>query len=176
MNRSRSTDEARLIRSAARGDNEAAAILFERHWGYVWRVAYRLLGQRADADDCAQEAFAAAFEKLGSFQQRSSFRTWVTRIAINRALNVMRADKARSASWLEAWPAEGDIDLTGSQLLEALGRLPADRRSALVMRYWLGYSVDEIAEVLGIPSGTVNSRLARALRAVRSYLEVVNAR
>ncbi len=176
MKRSRSTEEARLIRSAARGDNEAAAVLFKRHWAYVWRNAYRLLGQREDANDCAQEAFAAAFANLEGFEHRSSFRTWVTRIAINRALNVMRAEKARSASWLEALPADAEIDLTASQLLEAIDRLPPDRRSVLVLRYWLGYSIEEISESIGIPTGTVNSRLARALRAVRSYLEVANVR
>ncbi len=176
MKQSRSTEEARLIRSAARGNDEAAAILFQRHWTYVWRMAYRLLGHRADADDCAQEAFAAAFANLESFEQRSSFRTWVTRIAINRGLNALRADKARSVSWLEAFPTDGEIDLAASQLLDALGRLPADRRSVVVMRYWLGYSIEEISEFLHIPSGTVNSRLARALRAMRSYLEVANVR
>ena len=167
--------EGALLQAAVAGSRDAIEALFEQHWPHVWRAAYRILGRRADADDVAQEAFVAAFAKLDGFEGRSSFRTWITRIAINRALNVIRDEKRRTQLWTEALE-EGETDSTTSQILHALSQLSNDRRIVLVMRYWLGCPIDEIAELLSLPSGTVNSRLARALRDVRTYLEVCDVR
>jgi RNA polymerase sigma-70 factor, ECF subfamily len=172
MKRDRHATTEKLVREAKAGSRDAATALFEQHWPHIWRVAYRVLGRQADADDVAQEAFVAAFAHLDRFEGRSSFRTWVTRIAINRALNLLRADKSRLGGWVEATEAAGDGDNAASELMEAVARLPLERRVVLVMRYWLGCPIDEIAEFLGIPTGTVNSRLARALRDVRADLEV----
>ena len=174
MRHSDLSDEEKLIRAAAAGDRDAAATLFERHWEHVWRAAYRVLGRRTDADDVAQEAFVAAFKNLAGFEGRSTFRTWITRIAINRALNALRDEKKRLGAWTEVSDNTSDTDVTAAELVEALSRLSIERRTVFVLRYWLGCSVSEIAALLQIPLGTVNSRLARALAEIRTDLEVPN--
>jgi RNA polymerase sigma-70 factor (ECF subfamily) len=138
----------------------------------VWRVAYSLTGRRADADDVAQDTFTIAITNLGRFEQRSSFRTWVTRIAINTALNLLRSDRVRCGLWQEAVASPEEPNHLRGEILAALATLSLERRTVVVLRYWLGFAVAEIAQLLGIPEGTVNSRLARGVRELRSQLEV----
>jgi RNA polymerase sigma-70 factor (ECF subfamily) len=166
------TRDGDLVRSATGGDADAAARLFERHWNAVWRAAYALLGSRAHADDAAQNAFVAAFSRLDEFEGRSSFRTWVTRIAINDALNTLRRETRLVRLRDEYEPDLGDSDRTSAALLDALDALSLERRTVIVLRYWLGCSIEEIAELLDVPSGTVSSRLARGLSELRAALEV----
>ncbi len=85
--------DVQLVRSAKAGDPDAASRLFERHWEGIWRTSYALLGTIEDADEVAQEAFVAALSSLDGFKGRSSFRTWLTRIAINKALNTLRQER-----------------------------------------------------------------------------------
>lgn len=162
--------EDRLVRSARAGDVTAASRLFEEHWESVWRTAYALLERRSEADEVAQDAFVTAFSKLDQFEGRSSFRTWVTRIAINKALNVRRQER-RLLPLLDDDAAASD-EQTPTELLSALSALSEERRTVIVLRYWLGCSAGEISDLLELPSGTVNSRLARGLRQLRRALEV----
>ncbi len=159
-----------LVRSAKAGDPDAASRLFERHWEGIWRTSYALLGTIEDADEVAQEAFVAALSSLDGFKGRSSFRTWLTRIAINKALNTLRQER-RLTPLLEeqASLARGQ---SSAELLDALTSLSIERRTVIVLRYWRGCSVGEISELLQLPVGTVNSRLARGLRELRAALEV----
>jgi len=160
-----------LVLDAMAGSSEATRALFQANWEHVWKVAYGLLGRRAEADDVAQEAFISAFSSLPKFEQRSSFRTWITRIAINKALNALRQERGRQALWEEPQAHADDPGLR-RELLAALASLPPERRTVVVLRYWLGYSITEIAELLAVPAGTINSRLARGLEHLRSRLEV----
>lgn len=139
-----------LVRLAIAGSTAAADELVRRHWLPCWRVAYGILASCSDADDVAQEAFERAFSGLTGLDQPSRFRHWLNRIASNRALDRLRARRA-------------DIEYI---------ELPMERRAVLVLRYWGGFGYEEIAELLDVPVGTVNSRAGRGLEDLRRTLEV----
>jgi RNA polymerase sigma-70 factor (ECF subfamily) len=167
------TEEHRLVAEVRSGSRDAAARLFELHWENAWQTAYRVTGRRALADDVAQEAFMTAFGRLASFRGQSSFATWLFRIVVNGALNALRAESKQAP--LDPNRAFADARAESAQqreLLEAVGRLPLERRLPIVLRYWLDCSPPEIAELLGVPLGTVNSRLGRGVAELRLALEV----
>ena len=164
-----------LVRQAAAGSTRAGEELFARHWPRAWKVAYSLTGSAAAADDVAADAFERAFRALGQFNGRSSFGTWLTRIVVNRAIDVARHERATEP--LEDAAAGAtltslDVDGHRRDVVDAVHALPLERRTVVVLRYWARFSAPEIAEILGVPLGTVHSRLARSLDALRSRLEV----
>jgi RNA polymerase sigma-70 factor (ECF subfamily) len=170
-------DDRQLVAEAAAGSRAAGSELFERHWQAAWRLAYSVSGNRATADDIAQDAFERAFRGLASFNGRSSFRTWLCRIVANRAVDVARGarpwveleEAATASPWIE------DEAVEDRDLLEAVAVLPLERRIVVALRYWGRFTPPEIAEILDLPVGTVHSRLARALTELRSRLEVPDA-
>jgi RNA polymerase sigma-70 factor (ECF subfamily) len=169
------SDEQQLVVAAAAGSTAAAEELFARHWLPAWRLAYSVTGSSTSADDVAQDAFERAFRGLGGFNGRSSFRTWLARIVINRAIDVGRRQRAlEPLEAADAVPAAwSDDDLVRDRdLLDAVFALAEERRIVIALRYWARYSPPEIAEILDLPLGTVHSRLARALTDLRSRLEV----
>jgi RNA polymerase sigma-70 factor (ECF subfamily) len=162
----------RLVTLVLEGSADAADRLFRRHWLDCWRVAFGIVASRADADEVAQDAFERAFTALETCRDRARFRQWLHRIAANRALDRVRArrpevayDDARGAG---AGPA-GDL---GEDVIDALLGLAPERRAVLVLRYWFGYTHDEIAAMLDLPVGTVGSRVGRGLDDLRRALEV----
>ena len=161
--------ERETIAAARAGSRAAAEQLFDRHWAAAWRLAYAFTRDRPTADDVAQDAFERAFSSLARFDGRSSFRTWLSRIVINRALTVQRQN-GRMVLGLE--PDAVSAPEHDSDILDAVGRLEPDRRAAVVLRYWLDLTPLEIAQLLELPVGTVHSRLARALAQLRTQLEV----
>jgi RNA polymerase sigma-70 factor (ECF subfamily) len=165
------TDEE-LVAEARAGSRDAAGELFERHWPGAWRVAFALSGTAAGAEDIAQDSFERAFSALGTFNGRSAFSTWLHRIVVNRALNVRRSEARLIHA--ETGEEEGSLEAPGgSELAHAVARLTPDRRAVVVLRYWLDYTPNEIAETLDVPVGTVHSRLGRALIDLRKELETV---
>ena len=154
-----------LVIRVRAGSREAAEELFELHWPRAWRLASTLAESRAAAEDIAQEAFERAFRSLGSFDGRSSFATWLHRIVVNTALNARRRER-RLVVVPPAEPPSPD-----AALRDAVRELPDGRRMVVVLRYWLDLSPTEIAELLEVPVGTVNSRLARALAQLREQME-----
>lgn len=166
--------DAELVARARRGSRDAAAELFERHWDAAWRAALGITGRRATADDVAQEAFVRAFAALSRFDTSRPFAPWLHRIVVNRALDVLRAERrlAPEADEAVAWPdVGGDIGL-----LDLVRSLPLQRRVVVVLRYGVGLAPAAIADVLGVPVGTVHSRLARALDQLREELGAERAR
>ncbi|MGD9696361.1 MAG: RNA polymerase sigma factor [Thermoleophilia bacterium] len=165
------TDDLSLVARARDGSPDAAVELFERHWPAACRVAYAMCGSRATAEDAAQDAFTRAFARLGQFRG-DRFEAWLMRIVVNRARDLVRRDRRflplARAEEMGRWD---EVDLPDRALAAAVRALPADRRDAVVMRYWLDYSPPEIADLLDVPVGTVNSRLARALKELRARLE-----
>lgn len=160
-----------LIRAARKGDVSAADALARRYWHGAWKASYALSGSRDIADDAAQDAFERVLRGLSRLDERRPFAAYLHRVVINRTLDILRARK-RSAELTEH--ADGDRRLERSldtmAFEEIVSRLPEERRVPLVMRYLLDYRPSEIAEFLGIPEGTVSSRLARGLEELRSGL------
>ena len=154
-----------LVARASAGSREAAEELFELHWARAWRLAATLADSRAAAEDVVQEAFERAFRSLRSFDGRASFATWLHRIVVNTALNARRRER-RLVLVPPSEPRSAD-----AVLRDAVRRLPDDRRIVVALRYWLDLSPTEIADLLELPVGTVNSRLSRALGELRKEME-----
>ena len=179
------TDEQLLTRSSA-GDREALEELFRRYRSVAYRVAYRLLGNEADALDAVQDGFVKALTHLPGFQGRSSFKTWLLRVISNAALDLGRQRGRREMVRLDRLTPpdrEGLEPLTREnqaaelerqdlrrQLHEALGRLPEAQRQTFVLHAEAELSYREVADVLGISIGTVMSRLYYARQKLRSIL------
>ncbi|MGI9110789.1 MAG: RNA polymerase sigma factor [Gaiellaceae bacterium] len=157
-------DERAWVRGAQRGSASDLEALFRLHWPRAFRAAFLVVHDAAAAEDIAQESFLAAVRALDRFDRRRPFGPWLHRIAVNRAIDWSRAQQLRGETELldvVAAPAE-PAPLDGS-LLASLGALPPEHRAVIVLRHLLEYTPGEIAELLGLPRGTVNSRLRRGL-------------
>jgi RNA polymerase sigma-70 factor, ECF subfamily len=160
-------DERAWIRGAQDGSTSAMEALFRHHWPRAYRAAYLVVHDSAAAEDIAQEAFLAAVRNLDRFDRRRPFGPWLHRIVVNRAIDWARARSLRreaGADPLEALPAPGAQTNPHAQTLaEGLADLSPEHRAVIVLRHLLEYTPGEIAELLGLPRGTVNSRLRRGL-------------
>ena len=165
--------EAALVRAAQRGSAEAFAELFRRHWPRAHRAAWLVVHDATAAEDVAQEAFLAAIRSLDRFDRRRPFGPWLHRIVVNRAIDYARARELRREVGGEAIdPAAPDADGGPSdEVVAALAALPPDQRAVIVMRHLLGFTPGEIAKALGLPRGTVNSRLRRGLDGLQGSVE-----
>lgn len=169
--------DADLVREAQDGSRPAAEALFERHWPRAWRTAYGVLGDRQRADDAAQAAMVRALERIRTLRDRGSFGPWVMRIVVREALDGRR--RTRHEAPLDdaaALPAGDPPEVADPALADALRALSPERRAVVVLHFWLGHSLPEVAEILGVPQGTAHSRLARALTQLRTHLEVPHGR
>ncbi|MGI8902270.1 MAG: RNA polymerase sigma factor [Solirubrobacteraceae bacterium] len=160
---------ARVLVEAARvGDVDAFALLVRRHGASAYRVAFRMLGSDADAQDAVQDAFVAAWRSLGRFRGESSVSTWLYRIVTNRCLNVIAARRPTTAVDVElASPLRQPAELVESRerfaaVVAEVSALPADQRAALVLRDFEGLSYEEIGQVLGVSVAAVKGRIHRA--------------
>lgn len=154
------------VRAAQRGDASGIEALFRLHWSRAHRAAYLVVHDAAAAEDIAQEAFLAAVRSLDRFDRRRPFGPWLHRIVVNRAIDWTRARQLRGETELVDAPAADPEGLDGS-LLGALAALPPDHRAVIVLRHLLEYTPGEIAELLELPRGTVNSRLRRGLDSLK---------
>jgi len=167
-------NERKLIREAQRGSRDALAALYAGHWGNAQRAAYLVVHDAGAAEDIAQEAFLAAVDRLDRFDRRRPFAPWLHRIVVNRAIDWARREALRrSAGDPEQSPAEVQAgEPAAGELMPALAQLPPEQRAVVVLRYLLEYTPGEIARMLGLPRGTVNSRLRRGLDRLRDLVEV----
>jgi len=166
--------DADLVLAARRGSRDALGQIFDRHWPRVWRAAYSTTGERELANDAAQDAFLQAASALDRFDHRRPLEPWLVRIATNRAIDLVRARRRLVSEELADERFAFDDPLPDDELREALARLGPERRAVIALHYWLDYTTPEIADVLDLPLGTVNSRLARALGDLRQQLEARN--
>ncbi|MGH2690339.1 MAG: sigma-70 family RNA polymerase sigma factor [Actinomycetota bacterium] len=157
-----------LVRAFTRDrDHTALTVLLRRHEARVFSLAYRLLGNRPDAADATQEVFVTLFRKAGQFQHQAAFTTWLHRLTVNAChdLGRKRARTPVPAEHDARQPATGPDDFKRVedrlQVRSALAALPEDQRVPIVLRDVRGLSYQEIAEVTGVPVGTVKSRIAR---------------
>ena len=167
------TGEATLVRAAQRGSAEAFAELFRRHWPRAHRAAWLVVHDATAAEDVAQEAFLAAVRALDRFDRRRPFGPWLHRIVVNRAIDYARArELRREVADAGIEPAVVDrADAPGDDVLAALAALPPDQRAVIVLRHLLGFTPGEIASALGLPRGTVNSRLRRGLDGLQAEVQ-----
>jgi RNA polymerase sigma-70 factor (ECF subfamily) len=175
----RSASERALVRAAQGGSAPAMDELFRRHWASAHRTAWLVVHDAAAAEDVAQEAFLAAVRALDRFDRRRPFGPWLHRIVVNRAIDYARAREVRREVAADAVgeAASVDVDSCGApseDVMGALARLAPEQRAVIVLRHLLGYTPGEIARVLGLPRGTVNSRLRRGLDALADAPEVLS--
>jgi len=190
----RPLDEDALLARARAGDRDAFGTLVERHLPHVWRVAFRIVRDEADAEDVAQETFLAAWRALATFRGEALFSTWLHRIAVARALNHLdrAAEKTRRASAPlvrgdgaeidvgPEWGAEAEArsplaaleaEELRRRLLDCFRALPGPWRVVLALRDAEELPYEEIAARADLALGTVRSRLARARLRLKECVE-----
>jgi len=162
--------ERARIRGAQRGSVSDLEALFREHWPRAYRAAFLVVHDSAAAEDIAQESFLAAVRSLDRFDFRRPFGPWLHRIAVNRAIDWARARALRAETVEQDLPSPVPPELD-DRMLPALASLDPDHRAVIVLRYLLEYTPGEIAELLELPRGTVNSRLRRGLDKLKERLE-----
>src|SRR5438876_11584308 len=159
--------DAARVRRARDGSVSDFEALFREHWPGAYRAAYLVVHDAAAAEDIAQESFLAAVRALDRFDRRRPFGPWLHRIVVNRAIDWARARGLRrelgAADAPEPAAPYRDTPERARELAAALAGLGAEHRAVIVLRYLLDYTPGEIAELLDLPRGTVNSRLRRGL-------------
>ena len=173
-------------------DERAFRELIEAHRDRVYNITFRMLGNRAEAEDVAQEVFITVFKTIDSFREESKFSTWLYRVAVNHCKNrikylARRHDRDRDELDEQAHaggtngqiggplPSAPDAALQSQRmeklLQEAIASLDEDQRTVVVLRDVEDLSIEEIVEITGLPDGTVKSRLHRARLVLRKKLQ-----
>ncbi|MFI7243148.1 RNA polymerase sigma factor [Streptomyces qinglanensis] len=173
-------DDALLTVRAVEGDEEAFAVLVRRHAPALVRLATRLLGGRAEAEDAVQDAFLSAWRKLPEFRGDSAFGTWLYRIVTNRCLNILRARKPQDPLDAAQEPAAPAHTVAPDRIAEgraavgdlhrALADLSAEQRTCWILREGDGQSYAFIADTVGISQQAVRARVFRARRHLTNAL------
>jgi len=172
-----------LISLTDGGNAQAFAALYDRHGGVAYSLAYRMMGERQAAQDLVQEAFLNVWRSAGSYRaERASVRTWILSIVRNHGIDELRstARHRRTQGRAEAQtpasqPSEAFAETwhnsQRAQIREALRTLPPEQLKVLELAYFSGYTHTEIAEVLGVPLGTVKGRMRLGLKKIREYFD-----
>lgn len=184
------SDES-LIEQVQKGSQEAFSMLVNRHETSVYSLCYRMTGDRAEAEDLAQESFLRVYRALGKFRKGARLKPWLLKIAANACLDLLRKKKQETLSLDSLMAVEdGPVSLREDEhpenaylLEEAMGdvqmallHLPVDYRVALVLRYLEDLSYQEVADTLGVPLSTVETRIYRAKKALAQILVSPNMR
>jgi RNA polymerase sigma-70 factor (ECF subfamily) len=181
-----SADDHRLIAECLQGRHAAFGELVCRYQDRLFNTVYRLLGNAEDAQDVVQEAFLNAFQSLDSFKGDSQFYTWLYRIAFNTAVSLKRKQRV-ALSIHGSREDRGEVeprDPSGysqpeyalqqaeeeRRIQQALGRLSSEHRAVLILKDMEGQKYEAMAEILGVPIGTIRSRLHRARLELRELL------
>lgn len=177
-----------LIALVLAGDQDLYRVLVDRYSSLVYTAAVRIVGNEDDADDVAQETFVRAYRALGRFRGDSKFSSWIYRIAVNRSLTHLKRCKRRPVTVeMSAAPSmEADVRSTRveenpeqhvldgefrARVRSAVGNLPGQYRAAITLFYLEEKSYKEVADILGIPMGTLKTHLHRARSLLRGMLE-----
>ncbi|MGH7616025.1 MAG: RNA polymerase sigma factor [Gemmatimonadaceae bacterium] len=169
----REMSDAALARLVQSGDADALGALFDRYDEMVYRVAYRLLGRREDAEDAVQDVFGGLRVALAKYVEGGSLDSWLRRVTVRTALMKRRAEARRPAESFAEADATPRIDRDAALAIsieDAIAALPAPLRSVVVLRIIEGYSHEEIAQLLDISVGASKVRLHRAVQRLRTAL------
>jgi len=163
-----------LVHRAQQGEEAALHEVVDRHAAGLFRLAFSLVGNAADAEDVVQETFLGAFRGLSGFRGRSSLKTWLTRILMRQAARHHRSRAVRDTVSLDGLP-DATAPSTRSvdarlDVAAALDTLSPEHRQVILLRELQGMTYAEMADVLDVPRGTVESRLHRARRALQDQL------
>src|SRR3954464_12401133 len=180
----RAVEDADLIRQAARGSVEAYNLLVSRWEKRVYNYLLRLVKNREDALDLAQDVFLKAYQNLRKLEDPSRFAPWLYRIAHNEAYALLRKNRpetdledAQHESWLEPGPTRRMLPIEVSLAVErALTRLTNEQREAVVLKIYQGFKFEEMSDILGCPVSTVKSRLYTAMDLLKETLTSVEMR
>lgn len=180
-------EDRELVAQVQGGDRTALDELLRRHYDRIYAICRRIAGNEADANDATQEALMAIVRGLPKFDNRAKFTTWSYRVATNACLDELRRRKRRPTPALvdehEGWseqntdetqPAFDEQLAVRDEVQTALNQLPEEFRHPVVLRDYAGLDYAEIAETLGIPPGTVRSRIARGRSKLVEILELGN--
>jgi len=166
-----------IIIRAQSGDREAFAILFEQYKNLVYKTAYLMLGESAEAEDALQEIFLQVYKSLSGFDpSKAAFTTWLYRVTFNYCLNHRRKKRPFTLP-LEDMSLALTSEFPGSQLADeeilqqAIGKLTDRQRAVVILRYFWDLPYAEIAQILDVPLGTVKSRIDLALKTLRKVLK-----
>lgn len=176
------------IAAVQAGDPQAFRALVDAHSRYVFHVAHRLTGNATDAEDVVQETFLKAYRQLGRFEARADFRTWLHRITVNCAVDLIRARRSREAaresidadgasvveSVASPSPAPDRLAMSGEildRVRTALSGLTPLERAAFMLRHVEGRSIDEIGSALGLKTNATKHSVFRAVRKLRAVLD-----
>jgi RNA polymerase sigma-70 factor (ECF subfamily) len=172
-----------LISLLVEGDAEAFGVLYDRHGRAAYSLAYRMMGEKQAAEDLVQDALLKVWRGAASYRtERASVRTWVLSIVHNRGIDQLRslASRRRTQEKVEAsaptsQPSEAFAETWRNsqreQVREALSTLPKEQVKILELAYYSGYTHVEIAELLGLPLGTVKGRMRLGLKKIRDYFD-----
>jgi RNA polymerase sigma-70 factor, ECF subfamily len=184
---SAAVDERQIVRRAQKGDKAAFEFLVERHQHRVFAVARGIVKRQEDAEDVAQQVFVKAYFSLKRFDQRAAFSTWLYKITVNECWDLLRKRKARPLVYESDFNDEQSTQFSATERKSAGGPDTSERlamrqrldnmldqleprdRSMLVLKEVEGFSVEEIAELLGLNANTVKVRLFRARRKIVKY-------
>lgn len=170
--------DAQLLARVIDGDHDAFNQIMRNHEDRVFSVCLRIMGNRDQALDATQETFLTAFRKAGQFKGNSALGTWIYRIAVNTCYDQLRKHKRRRADPIPDhldptdYTAEDAMDAAAlrPEIQRALDAIPEDFRVAIVLSDIEGLGLPDVAEVLGIPVGTVKSRVFRGRRLLAARL------
>jgi RNA polymerase sigma-70 factor (ECF subfamily) len=176
-------DDITLIDQVRSGDDDAFRLLVERHSRAIYRSAYRITGNAADADDVVQETFLRAYRALGNFDSRATFTTWLHRIAINCSLDLIdsrkrregRIDHGEDLGMVASHDASPDRIVLGSEMQKAIAKamaeLTGNERTAFVLRHFEGMPLEEIGQILGTRLNATKNTVFRAVKKLRQQLQ-----
>jgi RNA polymerase sigma-70 factor (ECF subfamily) len=183
-------EAATILARARQGDSDAFRVLVEEHSRAVFRLAYRMTGNEQDAEDVVQESFLRAFSRLGHFESRANFGTWLYRIVANCSVDLMRSKQSRHdqsrAESLEAIESTSAADgcgpdrlaesaEIGQRVAEAMRELSPLERAAFILRHHEGRSIQEISKMLGLGTSAAKHSVFRAVRKLRVSLASLQA-
>jgi RNA polymerase sigma-70 factor, ECF subfamily len=171
--------DEQVLEAVGRGDDDALGVLYDRFGRLAFRLAFRILRDRALAEDAVQEAFLAVWRSADAYKrERAKPSTWILTVVHRRAVDIVRREQSRRGEPLEVAPepesgaADEDAVLRDRRaaVQAALTELPGEQRQALELAYYGGLTQSELAERLGVPLGTVKSRMFAGLGRLRELL------